>query len=103
MDALEPHISKETVETHYKKHHKGYVDKTNDKIGDYDEAADLALEDLIHFANKKADRKDLYNVAAQVWNHTMYWQSLSPDGGDLPLKSGPVVMRAPGRFQDIAV
>ena len=84
MDALEPHISKQTVETHYKKHHKGYVDKTNDKIDDYDEAADLSLEDLIQFANEDADRKDLYNVAAQVWNHTMYWQSLSPDGGGKP-------------------
>ncbi|MEQ8734945.1 MAG: superoxide dismutase [Rhodospirillaceae bacterium] len=87
MDALEPHISKQTVETHYSKHHKGYVDKTNDKIDDFDKAAQLSLEDLIHFANKNSDRKDLFNVAAQIWNHNIYWQSLSPDGGGKP--SGP--------------
>ncbi|MDY6943626.1 MAG: Fe-Mn family superoxide dismutase [Pseudomonadota bacterium] len=78
MDALEPHISKETLEYHYGKHHKTYVDTLNSLIegtGD----ADLSLEDIIRKATGK-----LFNQAAQVWNHTFYWNCLSPNGGGQP-------------------
>lgn len=78
MDALEPKISKETLEYHYGKHHKAYVTNLNNLI----ESSPLkgsSLEDLV----AKAEG-GLYNNAAQVWNHTFYWNCLSPNGGGEP-------------------
>ncbi|WP_372749134.1 superoxide dismutase [Litorivivens sp.] len=76
--ALEPHISKETLEYHYGKHHQKYVDTLNDLVkGTDDEKREL--EDIV----KRADGK-LFNQAAQVWNHTFYWHCLSPAGGEGP-------------------
>lgn len=78
MGALAPHISKETLEYHYGKHHKAYVDKLNDGIrGTEHEKA--SLEEII----KKASG-GIFNNAAQVWNHTFYWNCLSPSGGGAP-------------------
>ena len=77
-NALEPHISAETLEYHYGKHHQGYVNKLNAAI-EGSEFADMALEDII----KKASG-GMFNNAAQVWNHTFYWHSLSPNGGGDP-------------------
>ncbi len=79
MDALEPHISRETLEYHYGKHHKTYVDKLNGLIPDT-EYANLSLEDII----KKAPAGGVFNNAAQVWNHTFYWNCLGPNGGGAP-------------------
>jgi Fe-Mn family superoxide dismutase len=77
-DALAPHLSAETFEYHHDKHHKAYVDTTNQLIaGTDDETA--SLEDLI----MKAEGK-LFNQAAQVWNHTLYWNSMVPGGGGAP-------------------
>ncbi|MBF0254088.1 MAG: superoxide dismutase [Candidatus Omnitrophica bacterium] len=76
-NALEPVISGRTLEFHYGKHHKAYVDKTNALT----EGADLAgkrLEDVIRAAAGDASKKGLFNNAAQVWNHTFFWKSLSP-------------------------
>jgi Fe-Mn family superoxide dismutase len=78
LDALEPEISRETLEYHYGKHHAAYVDKLNGLI-DNTEYADMTLEDIIVKATGA-----LFNNAAQVWNHTFYWNSLTPDGGDVP-------------------
>lgn len=77
-DALEPHLSAETVELHYEKHHKGYLEKLRKSIEGKPEAQ-RSLEDLIRDA-----RGDLFNNAAQVWNHTFYWMSLRPGGGGKP-------------------
>lgn len=77
-NALEPHISAETLEYHYDKHHAGYVKKLNAAI-EGTELADAALEDIV----KKADG-GLFNNAAQTWNHTFYWNSMSPNGGGEP-------------------
>jgi Fe-Mn family superoxide dismutase len=77
-NALEPHISAETLDFHYGKHHQGYVNKLNAAI-EGSEFADMALEDII----KKASG-GMFNNAAQVWNHTFYWNSLSPNGGGDP-------------------
>ncbi len=77
-NALEPHISAETLEFHHGKHHKAYVDKLNDLIPGT-EYENLALEEII----KKASG-GLFNQAAQVWNHTFYWHCLSPNGGGEP-------------------
>ncbi|MGD9388735.1 MAG: superoxide dismutase [Fe] [Gammaproteobacteria bacterium] len=78
MDALEPHISKETLEYHYGKHHKTYVDKLNPLI-EGTEWADKSLEDVI-----RGSSGGIFNNAAQVWNHTFYWHCLSPNGGGEP-------------------
>ncbi|MBV6305969.1 superoxide dismutase [Fe] [Candidimonas humi] len=78
MDALAPHISKETLEYHYGKHHQAYVTNLNAQIqGTEFESASLV--DII----KKASG-GVFNNAAQVWNHTFYWNSLSPKGGGEP-------------------
>lgn len=75
MDALQPHISKETLEYHYGKHHNAYVTKLNAAI-EGTEHAEKSLEDII-----KSSSGGLFNNAAQVWNHTFYWNCLSPNGG----------------------
>ena len=77
-NALEPHISAETLEYHYGKHHNAYVTKLNAGI-EGTEFADASLEEII----KKASG-GLFNNAAQVWNHTFYWNCLSPNGGGEP-------------------
>lgn len=75
QDALEPHISARTISFHYGKHHQGYVTKLNAAVGGTDKEG-LSLEELIASAEG-----GLFNNAAQVWNHTFYWNCLSPNGG----------------------
>ncbi len=78
IDALAPHYSKETFEFHHGKHHKAYVDKLNElQVGTEFEA--MALEDVI----KKASG-GIYNQAAQIWNHTFFWNCMKPAGGAEP-------------------
>jgi len=77
-DALAPHISEETLEYHYGKHHAAYVNNLNNLIEGTDKAT-ASLEDII----KNSDG-GLFNNAAQVWNHTFYWHCLSPNGGGEP-------------------
>jgi superoxide dismutase, Fe-Mn family len=77
QDALAPHISAETLEYHYGKHHQSYVTNLN-KLTD-DNAAGKSLEDVIMEADG-----GLFNNAAQVWNHTFYWSSMKPGGGGAP-------------------
>jgi superoxide dismutase, Fe-Mn family len=71
-DALEPYMSRETLEYHYGKHHKGYVDKLNRLISGT-EFADASLEELV-----AESAGEIFNNAAQVWNHTFFWNCLSP-------------------------
>ena len=78
QDALAPHISAETIEYHYGKHHQAYVDNLN-KLIPGTEFENTPLEDII----KKASG-GIFNNAAQVWNHTFYWHCLSPQGGGEP-------------------
>ena len=93
-DALEPHISKETIEFHYGKHHQTYVTNLNNLIKGT-EFENAALEDII----KKASG-GLFNNAAQVWNHTFYWNCLSPNGGGEP--TGAVADAINGAFGSFA-
>ena len=79
MSALQPHISKETLEFHYGKHHKTYVDNLNKLIPGTD-YANMSLDDIV----KKAPAGPIFNNAAQIWNHTFYWFCLSPKGGGKP-------------------
>ena len=75
MDALAPHISKETLEFHYGKHHQAYVTNLNNLIKGT-EFEKATLEDIV----KKASG-GVFNNAAQVWNHTFFWSSMKPGGG----------------------
>lgn len=96
QDALAPHISAETFEYHYGKHHQAYVTNLN-KLTD-DNADAKSLEDVITSAEG-----GLFNNAAQVWNHTFYWNSMSPDGGGAP--SGAVadaINSAFGSYDDFS-
>ena len=96
MDALQPHISKETLEYHYGKHHNAYVTNLNNLIPGT-EFEDLALEDII----KKAPAGGLFNNAAQVWNHSFYWNCLSPNGGGEPTgKLLEAINKAFGSFDE---
>jgi len=76
-NALAPHISSNTIGFHYGKHHKAYVDNTNKLIAGTD-LAEAKLEDIVKAAWGKPEKKGLFNNSAQVWNHTFYWNSLSP-------------------------
>ncbi|MBI1195541.1 MAG: superoxide dismutase [Fe] [Gammaproteobacteria bacterium] len=78
LNALEPHISQETLEYHYGKHHQTYVTNLNNLINGT-EFADLSLEDVV-----RKSSGGIFNNAAQVWNHTFYWNCLSPNGGGAP-------------------
>ena len=78
LDALAPTISKETLEFHHGKHHQAYVTNLNNLIAGT-EFENASLEDII-----KKSSGGVFNNAAQVWNHTFYWNSMSPNGGDEP-------------------
>ncbi len=78
MDALAPTISAETLEFHYGKHHKAYVDNLNNLIKGT-EFENASLEDIV-----KKSSGGVFNNAAQVWNHTFYWNSMKPNGGGAP-------------------
>ncbi len=78
IDALVPHISQETLEYHHGKHHNAYVTNLN-KLTDGKPEAGKTLEELI-----KTAKGPIFNNAAQVWNHTFYWNCLKPNGGGTP-------------------
>ncbi len=78
LNALEPHISKETLEFHHGKHHQTYVTNLNNLIKET-EFAEMSLEDIV-----KKSSGGMFNNAAQVWNHSFYWNCLSPNGGGQP-------------------
>ena len=82
-NALEPVISSRTVGVHYGKHHKGYLDNLN-KLLAGSPLEGRSLEDVVRETAGKADKVAIFNNAAQTWNHTFYWQSLSPNGGGKP-------------------
>jgi Fe-Mn family superoxide dismutase len=77
-DALQPHISKETLEIHHGKHHNAYVVNLNNLIKGTEFEA-LGLEDIV-----RKSSGGVFNNAAQIWNHTFYWSSLKPNGGGEP-------------------
>ncbi len=94
MDALAPHISKETLEYHYGKHHQTYVTNLNNLIPGT-EFENLSLEDII-----RKSSGGVFNNAAQVWNHTFYWHCLSPNGGGEP--SGALAEAINAKFGSFA-
>jgi len=96
-DALEPHISARTFEFHHGKHHKAYVDKLNAAIAGtaYESQS---LEEIIATAHKASDT-GVFNNAAQAWNHTFLWHSMSPNGGGAP--TGELADAINARFGDL--
>jgi Fe-Mn family superoxide dismutase len=76
--ALDPVISARTIQFHYGKHHKTYVDKTNELVAGT-ALADMPLEEVVRAADKEKNQK-LFNNAAQAWNHTFFWSCLKPGG-----------------------
>jgi Fe-Mn family superoxide dismutase len=83
QNALDPVISANTLSFHYGKHHKTYVDTLN-KLIVGTEFADLPLEKIVKATAGNSEYAAIFNNAAQVWNHTFYWQSLKPNGGGEP-------------------
>ncbi len=81
-DALAPHISATTFEFHHGKHHKAYVDNMN-KLIEGTPHADKSLEEIVQAAHTDGNAA-LFNNAAQVWNHTFFWNSMKPNGGGAP-------------------
>ena len=95
-DALAPHISAETMEFHYGKHHQAYVTNLNNLIKGT-EYENLDLEAII----KKAPAGGVYNNSAQVWNHTFFWNSMKPNGGGEPSGALAEAIKAKwGSFDD---
>lgn len=82
-DALDPVMSAETFDFHHGKHHKAYVDKTNELLADEESLKGASLTKVIRAA-KQADNKKLFNNAAQLWNHSFFWQCLAPAEGQRP-------------------
>ncbi|AGF78932.1 superoxide dismutase [Desulfocapsa sulfexigens DSM 10523] len=83
-DGLAPHISSQTLEFHHGKHHSTYVANLNKLIEGTDLAGDT-LEDIIRKTVKDESKTAIYNNAAQVWNHTFYWNCMKPGGGGMPM------------------
>jgi superoxide dismutase, Fe-Mn family len=89
-DALAPHISENTMNFHYGKHHQAYVTNLNNLINGTD-LAGKSLEEIIKISHADKTKAGIFNNSAQVWNHTFYWHSMKPNGGGKP--SGKVLSK----------
>ena len=87
-DALAPTMSAETIDYHYGKHHKTYVDNLN-KFAPGTKYENMSLEEVIKASYNQPSEKKFFNNSAQVWNHTFFWESMKPNGGGAP-PEGPV-------------
>ena len=97
-DALAPVISAETIDYHYGKHHKTYVDNLN-KLSDGTKYATMSLEEIVRASTEQASEKPIFNNSAQVWNHTFYWNCLAPKAGGNPTgKIAAAIDKAFGSF-----
>lgn len=97
-NALEPYISARTIEFHYGKHHQGYVNNTNNLIKGTN-LENEELETIIQESFKHEEMKGIFNNSAQVFNHTFYWNCLTPQGGE---PSGEIVNLIKRDFGDVA-
>jgi Fe-Mn family superoxide dismutase len=95
-NALEPHISKETVEFHYEKHHKGYATKLNDIAKTDERIAKKSLDEVV-----KTETGKPFNMGAQIWNHDFYWKSMAPNAGGEPTgKIADAIKNSFGSFDE---
>ena len=93
--ALEPHMSAKTLEFHHGKHHQAYVTNLNNLVKDTP-MANQSLEEIIRATAKDDSKAGIFNNAAQVWNHTFFWNGMKPNGGGTP--SGTVAERINAAF-----
>ena len=100
-DALSPFISANTLEYHYGKHHKTYVDNLN-KLIEATDLAKLSLEEIIKTTAKDTAKAGIFNNAAQVWNHSFYWQCLKSGGGKPAGAIAPKIDAAWGSYDKFA-
>ena len=99
-DALAPTISAETIDYHYGKHHKTYVDNLN-KFAPTTQYESMSLEDVIKASYNRPSEKKIFNNAAQVWNHTFFWNSMAPNAGGNPTGAlAAAIDKAFGSFGD---
>jgi len=98
-NALEPHMSANTFSFHHAKHHQAYVTNLNNLIKDTP-LADKSLEDIIMATASDASKAGVFNNAAQVWNHTFFWNSMKPQGGGAP--SGDLAKKIDAAFGSLA-
>ena len=94
-NALEPHISAKTIGFHYGKHHATYIKKYNDMVAGTPHD-DQSIEDVMQAAANDPEKTGLFNNGAQAWNHSFYWNSLTPPGGGLP--SGQIAEKIDADF-----
>jgi Fe-Mn family superoxide dismutase len=95
-DALEPHIDKMTMEIHHGKHHQGYVNKLNNAVKDT-VYAEYELDDIIARVTTAEAEKNVRNNAGGHWNHSMFWQVMTPGGSGVP--SGQIASAIRGTFE----
>ena len=98
-DALQPHISANTFDFHHGKHHNTYVVNLNNMTADTDMAS-MSLEDIMKATAGDASKAGIFNNAAQVWNHTFFWNSMTPNGGGAP--TGAIAAAIDEAFGDYA-
>lgn len=85
FDALEPYMSKRTLEVHWGEHHRGYVESLNKFLEKDDLLYGCTMDELIKVTYNNGNPLPEFNVAAQVWNHDFFWESMQPGGGNLPI------------------
>lgn len=98
-DALQPHISANTFDFHHGKHHNTYVVNLNNMTADTDMAS-MSLEEIMKATSGDASKAGIFNNAAQVWNHTFFWNSMTPGGGGAP--TGAIAAAIDEAFGDYA-
>ncbi|GLI66069.1 hypothetical protein VaNZ11_009788 [Volvox africanus] len=99
LDALEPHMSKQTLEFHWGKHHRAYVDNMNKQIAGTP-LDGKSLEEVVLASWNGGSPTPVFNNAAQVWNHTFFWESMKPNGGGAPTgKLAEAIVRDFGSFE----
>ncbi len=99
-NALEPVISARTIEFHYGKHHQGYVNNLNKLIADTP-MADLPLEKIMADTVNNSEKANIFNNAAQIWNHNFYWKSLKPGGTAAPAELKTALEKDFGSIENV--
>ncbi|KAL8153815.1 hypothetical protein V2J09_011575 [Rumex salicifolius] len=84
LDALEPYMSKKTLEMHWEEHHRGYLEALNSHLGKDDLLYGYTMDELVKVTYNNGNPLPQFNDAAQVWNHDFFWESMEPGGGDSP-------------------
>src|SRR6201984_2527706 len=97
-NALEPHISERTMDFHHGRHHQAYVTNLNNLVKG-SPAESQSLEDIIKATYRDTSKTGVFNNAAQVWNHTFFWNCMKPNGGGAPTGAvAQAIDRGCGRF-----